>query len=64
MKSIDRYVVRCKNEQFLTYAVYDLLGRNWVSDTEETDLVVVNGYADDLNNEAAQFDTHLQETER
>lgn len=44
-----RYQVKCKDKQFLTYAVYDTQTNCWVSETENTNLEAVNELADEFN---------------
>lgn len=48
-KDFVRFVAKCKDEKFLTYAVWDRLGSKWVKDTEDTDLSAVEQYATDEN---------------
>lgn len=48
---MNRFIVKCKNESFKTYAVYDTSNKRLVDDTEDTDLETVNQYAIDENDD-------------
>ncbi len=50
-----RYITRCKDSNFLTYATWDTVLKVWVEDTEDTNLEEVNQYTIDenYNNEPA-----------
>lgn len=58
MKKASRFIVKCKDEQFKTYQVYDIIKKEWVADTEDTDLLVVNDYADELEYENTAAPSH------
>ncbi len=53
-----RYITRCKEYSFLTYATWDTVLKTWVEDTESTDFVEVEQYTVDMNDENEQAPCH------
>lgn len=52
------------NKNIELYQVWDRASRQWVELTEDADKTTVEQWAEDENDEAAQFDEHIKETER